>query len=357
MATNIFDYFKDFQNPFAGVGESFNEMNILGVTTPESVTQMESLGLLDSDKIAAAKTKGLRNAIVQGLINYGGQEFNKNLGTAFAPAYILPSLGVAMKAAQEPVSALEKDVLNLEKLKAFKRETEQGQKVREILSSGIYQDGKFNTSVVDDLIKAGDYKTADAISTIIARKQAAIKTLADTHERKEGKGGVIYYIPKGDGVSGVYMLDKSGNIVPAPEGYVAKPDIRTVGEGGLYDIDKNEQVVGGTPSLPTETKTITKGQVVEVKKLIQGLYPEYAIDNIDNNTAVLIANRAEEIKSRKGNKGMGQEKAVKTAIEELDALHKEKGFFGDTFDLGKPDYEIRQPTPAEKILDLNQLPR
>jgi hypothetical protein len=355
MANNLFDYFKDFQNPFAGVGETFKEMNIFGVTTPESVKQMESLGLLESDQIQAAKTRGLRDAIVQGLIHYGGQDFNKNLGTAFAPAYLLPALGVAMKTAQEPVSALEKDVLNLEKLKAFKRETEQGQKVREILSGGIYQDGKFNTSVVDDLIKAGDYKTADAISTIIARKQAAIKTLADTHERKEGKGGVIYYIPKGDGVSGVYMLDKSGNIVPASEGYIPKPDIRSVGEGGLYDINKGEQVVGGSPSLPTKPKTITKSNVIETKKLIQGLYPQYAIENydIDNTTAVLIANRAETIKSRKGNKGMGQEEAVKLAIEELDALHQIEGFFGDTFDFGKPNYEIRQP----EVINLNELPK
>lgn len=364
---NYFDFLKNMTNPFEGVIDTITKpvdeggINILGASAPKEFEAMKTAGLLTNeeyqDALNKADMRSKRNAIVQGLLGYGLQDFNKGYGSAFDPRYLKTGLASAIPAARKPFDELAPNVMNIEKLKTFKRDSDKDAKVREILAGGIYQDGKFNTSVIDDLIKAGDYKTADLISTIITKKQAAIKTLADTHERKEGKGGVIYYTPKGDSVYGVYMLDKSGNIVAAPEGYVAKPDIRPVGEGGLYDIDKKEQVVGGTPSLPKATKTIPKGQVVEVKKLIQGLYPEYAIDNIDNNTAVLIANRAEEIKSRKGNKGMGQEEAVKTAIEEINALHKEKRLFGDTFDFGKPDYEIRQPTPAEKILDLNQLPR
>jgi len=228
MATNIFDYFKDFQNPFAGVGESFNEMNILGVTTPESVTQMESLGLLDSDKIAAAKTKGLRNAIVQGLINYGGQEFNKNLGTAFAPAYILPSLGVAMKAAQEPVSKLPEDVMNLEKLKTFKRTTEQGTKVRELFSQGIFKkniDEQGNVSfdpnydIVDELVKANDINSAKDIQSIIASKATALNAAKDKYKIVQ-QGNRVFYLPK-SGVGQAMEMTAKGLV---PSKYEAKPE-------------------------------------------------------------------------------------------------------------------------------------
>lgn len=228
MANNLFDYFKDFQNPFAGVGETFKEMNILGVTTPENVKQMESLGLLESDQIQAAKTRGLRDAIVQGLIAYGSQDFNKNLGTAFAPAYLLPALGVAMKTAQEPVSKLPEDVMNLEKLKTFKRETEKGAKVRELFSQGIFKkttDEQGNVSfdpnydIVDELVKANDIDSAKDIQSIIASKATALNAAKDKYKIVQ-QGNRVFYLPK-DGVGPTKEMTEKGLITSK---YEAKPE-------------------------------------------------------------------------------------------------------------------------------------
>lgn len=228
MANNLFDYFKDFQNPFAGVGETFKEMNIFGVTTPESVKQMESLGLLESDQIQAAKTRGLRDAIVQGLIAYGSQDFNKNLGTAFAPAYLLPALGVAMKTAQEPVSKLPEDVMNLEKLKTFKRETEKGTKVRELFSQGIFKkttDEQGNVSfdpnydIVDELVKANDIDSAKDIQSIIASKATALNAAKDKYKIVQ-QGNRVFYLPK-SGVGQTMEMTSKGLI---PSTYEAKPE-------------------------------------------------------------------------------------------------------------------------------------
>ena len=127
---NYFDFMKDLKNPFAGMGKSITDplakggLSILGSEVPEEYAAYENAGLLGPgvyDKsIAAAKTRGNRNAVIQGLLKFGTQNFNKGVGSIFNPAYLGDPLITAMNASQKQFDKLAPNAMNLEKLKTFK---------------------------------------------------------------------------------------------------------------------------------------------------------------------------------------------------------------------------------------------
>ena len=127
MANNS-NYFtnlmKDFENPFTGVGDSFKDLNILGASAPEEFKAMKTAGFLSDteyqDAINKADTRGKRSAIIQGLLGFGLQNFDKGFGSAFDPRYLKAGLAAAIPAAQKPFDKLASNTMNIEKLKEFK---------------------------------------------------------------------------------------------------------------------------------------------------------------------------------------------------------------------------------------------
>ena len=127
---NYFDFIKDLKNPFTGMGKSITDplakggLSILGSEVPQEYTALRDAGLLDKGQyeksIAGAKTRGNRNAIIQGLLSFAGQDFNKGVGSVFNPAYLSKPIMTAMDTSQKQFDKLAPNVMNLEKLKEFK---------------------------------------------------------------------------------------------------------------------------------------------------------------------------------------------------------------------------------------------
>lgn len=202
--------------PFAGVGESFEDLNIFGASVPESFKQMNTAGLLGPGvyeaAIADADKKGKRDAIVQGLLSFGTQNFNKGVGSIFNPAYLAKPLGTAIESAQKPYDELSPNVMNLEKLKEFKRTSDNSLAQQEIMKSGFKgpmvlttnEDGStgfdVNYDIVDAaLMKGGDVEFAKNVSSLVKDKAsiaaAQVAALKDNYT-VEKQGNRVFLIPK-----------------------------------------------------------------------------------------------------------------------------------------------------------------
>ena len=150
MANNS-NYFtnlmKDFENPFTGVGDSFKDLNILGASAPEEFKAMKTAGLLSDteyqDAINKADTRGKRSAIIQGLLGFGLQNFDKGYGSAFDPRYLKAGLAAAIPAAQKPFDKLASNTMNIEKLKEFKAAKDK--EVSRLAMIKDFQSGKYGT--------------------------------------------------------------------------------------------------------------------------------------------------------------------------------------------------------------------
>jgi len=122
---NLFDLLRKAKKPFEGVGETFSELNLLGSSVPESFKQMKDVGLLSeqdyTDAVAKADKRGKRNALIQGALRFGLQDFDKNVGSAFNPVYLKSPLLSAVDASQKAYDQLPVDAKNKYALDTFKR--------------------------------------------------------------------------------------------------------------------------------------------------------------------------------------------------------------------------------------------
>tara|TARA_R110000824_G_scaffold2339_1_gene11012 strand:- start:3807 stop:4931 length:1125 start_codon:yes stop_codon:yes gene_type:complete len=150
---NYFDFIKDLKNPFTGMGKSITDplakggLSILGSEVPQEYTALRDAGLLDKGQyeksIAGAKTRGNRNAIIQGLLSFAGQDFNKGVGSVFNPAYLSKPIMTAMDTSQKQFDKLAPNVMNLEKLKEFKRTKDK--EVSRLAMIKDFQSGTYGT--------------------------------------------------------------------------------------------------------------------------------------------------------------------------------------------------------------------
>ena len=146
---NYFDFLKNMTNPFTGAVDAITNpvdeggVNIFAASAPKEFEAMKTAGLLTNeeyqDALNKADMRSKRNAIVQGLLGYTLQPFDKGLGSALNPEYLKKGLAAAIPAAQEPFDELAPNVMNIEKLKTFKRESNKDAKVRKILEQGFYK--------------------------------------------------------------------------------------------------------------------------------------------------------------------------------------------------------------------------
>ena len=122
---NLFDLLRKAKKPFEGVGETFSELNLLGSSVPESFKQMRDVGLLDTnaynDAVAKADKRGKRNALIQGALRFGLQDFNKNVGSAFNPVYLKSPLLSAIDASQKSYDQLPTNAMKNIQFSEFKR--------------------------------------------------------------------------------------------------------------------------------------------------------------------------------------------------------------------------------------------
>ena len=235
---NYLDFLKNITNPFEGVIDTITKpvdeggINILGASAPKEFEAMKTAGLLTNeeyqDALNKADMRSKRNAIVQGLLGYGLQDFNKGYGSAFDPRYLKAGLASAIPAAQKPFDELAPNVMNIEKLKTFKRDSNKDAKVREILKQGFYKktigkDGKasfdVNYDIVDEVLKTTDVATAAQIQTMLASKASQLNSLRTKYDIKY-EGDDVFFTAK-DG-SGITMKMTENGLVPAP--YKKEPE-------------------------------------------------------------------------------------------------------------------------------------
>ena len=341
------DLLSKENNPLAGVGESLTKLNLFGAEVPEQFTQMNDAGLLGKGvyeaAIADADKRSKRDAIIQGLLAYGSQDFNRNTGSIIP--YLTKPVAVAMNAAQKPYDKLSTNAMNTENFKQLKLERDTNKAVRDIYSEGLFEDGKYNVGAVNKLYEQGKLTEANAISAMIARNEAAVKTLADTHERKEGFGGEIYYIPKVAGTAGVYKLDKNGQPTLSQNGFTPKRKLTPVGEAGLVDVTdpyNPRKIIEGVRA-PDKVSEASNADVKETRQLIPSLYPNIDVTTVSMDNARVIANEVNRLRATPNGQTMSQNDLTMMAIKNIGALQPSNKDGKGTLDFGKRNYNIAIP--------------
>lgn len=254
------------KNPFEGVGESLGNLNIFGAEVPKQFTQMKDAGLLSESAykaaVADADKKSKRDAIIQGLLAYGSQDFNRNTGSILP--YLSKPIAVAMSAAQNPYDKLTSNVMNLEKFKEIKRKKDSTEAANKIMNTGLYKttkdkDGNIsldvNYDILNESLKTGDIEFAKDISGILSSRASLAKANLDSLNSKykiSEKGDRVYLIPK-SGLDGEIKELINGKVVP-------------IGPNNPYT---------GTPDKPYIPRV---GEVEPMAKTMQGLFKR---DNIN----------------------------------------------------------------------------
>jgi hypothetical protein len=253
---NYFNFLKNMTNPFEGVIDTITDpvneggINIFGAGVDKNFEAMKTAGLLTNEEYKTALNnadkQSKRNAIVQGFLGYGLQNFDKGYGSALDPRYLKAGLASAIPAAQKPFNELAPNVMNIEKLKTFKRDSDKDAKVRDILKKGFYKktigkDGRasfdMNYDIVNEVLKATDVPTAAAIQNIFSSKATLLNSLKTKYDIKY-EGDNVFYTPK-DG-SGVTKIMTETGLVDAP--YKKEPEDFVPDKGELQAF--NMQMVG-----------------------------------------------------------------------------------------------------------------
>ena len=220
------DLLSKENNPLAGVGDSFKNINLFGAEVPEQFTQMREAGLLTPEAYTTAVNKAdkssKRNAIIQGLLAYGSQDFNRNTGSILP--YLTKPIAVAMNAAQKEYDVLPSQVTNLAALKEMKRKQDSATAANKIMETGLYQTNKdkdgnlsldVNYDILNESFKTGDIDFTKDVSSILASRAAMAKASLDSLNSKykiSEKGDRVFLIPK-SGTDGQIREFVNGNIV------------------------------------------------------------------------------------------------------------------------------------------------
>ena len=220
--SNYFDFLKDFKNPLAGVTDSVTKdlseggLNLFGAEVPAEFQAYKNAGLVKDDEykkaIDIADRKSKRNFLMQGLLGYATQNFDKNYGSAFDPRYLKAGLAAGLPAAQKPFDKLSSNFMNLEKLKEFKRTSDNSAAQQKLMKAGFKgpmvlttnEDGSLgfdvNYNIVDAaLMKGGDINFTKDVSSLIkdqtAMAAAQTAALKDNYT-VEKQGNRVFLIPK-----------------------------------------------------------------------------------------------------------------------------------------------------------------
>ena len=220
------DLLSKENNPLAGVGDSFKNINLFGAEVPEQFTQMREAGLLTPEAYTTAVNKAdkssKRNAIIQGLLAYGSQDFNRNTGSILP--YLTKPIAVAMNAAQKEYDVLPTQVTNLSALKEMKRKQDSTAEANRIMKVGLYKTAKdkngnlsldVNYDILNESFKTGDIDFTKDVSSILTSRAAMAKASLDSLNNKykiSEKGNRVFLIPK-SGVDGQIREFVNGTIV------------------------------------------------------------------------------------------------------------------------------------------------
>lgn len=229
MAWSLQDLFSQATDavtkPFTGVGDSFKGLNIFGAEVPEQYKLMQEAGLLDDKAYKAAVEKaditGKRNAMIQGLLSFAGQDFNKGRGTIFSPAYLAKPAATIMSEAQKPYDQLAPNAINLEKFKELKAAKDLSIKKDAIvkdIASGKY--GQFTKAQLDLV----PHMNETQLVNLITPKEEGNPTFYTTNKPVDGVTYATQNQVMGKDSQGNAILRPIGPAyIPSESGYQGQP--------------------------------------------------------------------------------------------------------------------------------------
>jgi hypothetical protein len=327
---NYFDFIKDLKNPFAGMGKSITDplakggLSILGSEVPQEYTALRDAGLLDKGQyeksIAGAKTRGNRNAIIQGLLSFAGQDFNKGVGSVFNPAYLSKPIMTAMDTSQKQFDKLAPNVMNLEKLKEFKaakdKEVSRLAMIKDFQSGtyGTVEDGTFtkeqmalfpqlNIAQMYDMIKPNVYAPSN-----LKKLQFDLSKLTPGTKSYNETQGAITKLTKKTTTPSKYqkLLEEQSNYAEGSK------------EWNNYQQIINNELKGtkGEVKIKNLTSDLIKEDYKTLKSMYSKLKPGLDL-TISEEDKRFISDMANNIQAE--NKTMPRQQALSEAIKKIKA--------------------------------------
>tara|TARA_R110002167_G_scaffold186160_2_gene387133 strand:+ start:786 stop:1910 length:1125 start_codon:yes stop_codon:yes gene_type:complete len=327
---NYFDFIKDLKNPFTGMGKSITDplakggLSILGSEVPQEYTALRDAGLLDKGQyeksIAGAKTRGNRNAIIQGLLSFAGQDFNKGVGSVFNPAYLSKPIMTAMDTSQKQFDKLAPNVMNLEKLKEFKaakdKEVSRLAMIKDFQSGtyGTVEDGTFtkeqmalfpqlNIAQMYDMIKPNVYAPSN-----LKKLQFDLSKLTPGTKSYNETQGAITKLTKKTTTPSKYqkLLEEQSNYAEGSK------------EWNNYQQIINNELKGtkGEVKIKNLTSDLIKEDYKTLKSMYSKLKPGLDL-TISEEDKRFISDMANNIQAE--NKTMPRQQALSEAIKKIKA--------------------------------------
>ena len=327
---NYFDFIKDLKNPFTGMGKSITDplakggLSILGSEVPQEYTALRDAGLLDKGQyeksIAGAKTRGNRNAIIQGLLSFAGQDFNKGVGSVFNPAYLSKPIMTAMDTSQKPFDKLASNTMNIEKLKEFKaakdKEVSRLAMIKDFQSGtyGTVEDGTFtkeqmalfpqlNIAQMYDMIKPNVYAPSN-----LKKLQFDLSKLTPGTKSYNETQGAITKLTKKTTTPSKYqkLLEEQSNYAEGSK------------EWNNYQQIINNELKGtkGEVKIKNLTSDLIKEDYKTLKSMYSKLKPGLDL-TISEEDKRFISDMANNIQAE--NKTMPRQQALSEAIKKIKA--------------------------------------
>lgn len=312
---NLFDLLRKAKKPFEGVGETFSELNLLGSSVPESFKQMRDVGLLDTnaynDAVAKADKRGKRNALIQGALRFGLQDFNKNVGSAFNPVYLKSPLLSAVDASQKSYDQLPVDAKNKYALSTFKKGVDaDARKAQLITKIKNAPEGTYNP---DQVALADSMTTPQLIAMVTGQDKKSL-----SFQTVVGQDGLSQKYQ----VIGDPSIDKTG-----PEG---KPDgipDSFVPIGSRYR--SREQA--GIPDVRSLDSRVILANIANKKNPTFDFVPNVTNSFTIANDIAALAKQLQQIKKQEGNpiNSPDAQNQVIQLFKDSNALRKGKMFGGN----------------------------
>ena len=302
MAT-YFDFMQNIKNPFTGAIDAITDpvdeggINIFGAGVNKEFEAMKTAGLLTdqqyNDAIKKADIRSKRSGIIQGLLGFGLQNFDKGYGSAFDPRYLKAGLASAIPAAQKPFDKLSSNVMNIETLKTFKAAKDK--EVSRLAMIKAFQSGKYGT-VEDGTFTKKEmalFPQLDIAQMYDMIKPKTPTSLAFQNVVKDGKTQK-YQVPKGP-----FGDDKDKDGVP--------DNWKPVGESYISEEQRD---------IPTAPKSLFNSTIFKIKNGAIGFEPSVKTIYSSSVDVSAVAEQLGEIARKSGNPINDAEK-VNKAIEYL----------------------------------------
>lgn len=319
---NYFDFMQNIKNPFTGAIDAITDpvdeggINIFGAGVNKEFEAMKTAGLLTDqqykDAVEQADIRSKRSGIIQGLLGFGLQNFDKGYGSAFDPRYLKRGLAAAIPAAQKPFDKLSSNVMNIETLKTFKaakdKEVSRLAMIKDFQSGkyGTVEDGTFTKEEMALFPQLGIAQMYDMIKPKIPVALSFQNVVGRDNKTQK------YQVPKGP-----FGDDKDGDGVP--------DNWMPVGESYISREQRD---------IPTAPKSLLNSTIFRISKGAIGFEPSVETIYPAASDVSAVAEQLGEIARKSGNPINDSEKMNKAIeyLKESGALVEGRGFSKDSYD-------------------------